>query len=429
MWIVVNVLGWAISKNFQALPSSHIGYYVDASFCNLVLPHFHEDSFLSWQHFGCEDLRSMLRKSFDVWEHNSGISFDETFDSTRASLIVDVDEGFNDERTLAYWTDPYPHNPNSTTFIRLNPNHCWYTDHEFCYIVHTYRNLFLSLLVSLFTAALLFLTFVICRTSTRRVDSVLRLVIWTVLFMPPLVYVSTVRPCDQCYDFMMVLMHEVGHALQLHHPNVVESGIEHRCGCKENSVVTDVPLCGPKYDSDSIMFSKAPHRDMACLSRDDVDAVRTLYGGACDEHVRCYRVVHFASLFRIAIALVYSFVFSWGIVVFRNMAGRAWRRAQRKRLAQGIRLPTYFVKNETRPTPLSSSIPSIPPSRSPRRAPTPVSQPPSHSVAPLRTRRAKPPPHIPPLPPSVAKSLSARSGERHIGPSAASLARSRISRV
>lgn len=423
-WISGASVGWAISKYYQPLASSHIAYYIDASFCQLALPHFHEDSLLSWQHFGCEDLQTMLRKAFDVWEHNSAVSFDETFDRTRASLVVDVDEGYGyDSDTIAYYTGPLPTIPNSTAMIRLHPDRCWYTDHEFCYIVHRHYDLFIGGLVTMFTASLLFLGFVVCQTSTRRIDSVLRLIVWTLVFTPPLVYVSTVRPCEQCHDFMMVLMHEVGHALGLHHPDVVSSDLQHRCGCKENAVLTlDFPeLCTAIVNPESIMFSTAPHRAMACLSRDDVDAVRTLYGGACDEHVRCYQVVHVASLSRIAIALVYSFVFSWGVVVLRNLAGRAWRR----RRGSGVRIRT----RTTYVAPVRAAPVRAAPVSHPRRAPSTAFPPrPASTPASRPASRPSRSSSLPPLRPSravVQPSASARS--QGLAPSAAS--RSRFTRV
>ena len=59
-------LGWVVHDPHVPLHGSRIAYYVDASFCRTALPHFHEDSLLSWQRFGCVDLRTMLRKAFDV---------------------------------------------------------------------------------------------------------------------------------------------------------------------------------------------------------------------------------------------------------------------------------------------------------------------------------------------------------------------------
>lgn len=364
------VLGWAVNNPHVSLSGSHIAYYVDGSFCRLVLPHFHEDTFLSWQRFGCADLRTMLRKSFDVWEHNSHISFEETIYPQHAQIIVDVEE--RQEETLAF----YKPIANVTAMIAVNPSKCWYTDHEFCYVLHKHHHVFLGVLVALFTIAIFILVLFVLRVSTRRIDSVLRLVAWALLLAPPMLYATALRPCYNCHDFMMVLMHEVGHALKLRHSDApVSSGVTHYSGCQENKVSNLVATNTNNLDTRTIMHSVAQHRTEACLSRDDADAVRTLYGGACNEAVRCYDVVHFTGLSRLAVALVYAFVFSWGIVVLRNIAGRAWRRRKHKKLLSSqssfqIRVPSSVTarpvtitpstpRRVARPAPLSN--PPIPP--------------------------------------------------------------------
>ena len=75
------------------------------------------------------------------------------------------------------------------------------------------------------------------------------------------------------------------------------------------------------------MTAYSVHRADACPLTDDVDAVRTLYGGNCSEPIWCYEKKSLAGTARIAVAIVLSFVVSWIVVTLRVLCVRAGGRA------------------------------------------------------------------------------------------------------
>lgn len=83
-----------------------------------------------------------------------------------------------------------------------------------------------------------------------------------------------VLPCSLCYSLFNAVAHEFGHLLGLSHAD----GPQKRCGCG-NAVApcrTVLPAVMTHTTTPAL-----------CLFRDDVDAVRTMYGGRCDAAVMC----------------------------------------------------------------------------------------------------------------------------------------------
>ena len=374
MWWLVVGLAWQTSLD-GAAPARERRYHVASSFCPDVLGDFREDRLLSWRQISCADVRVSVRRAFDAWQHNSRLHFVETEDATAADVVVEAVGGAerDDATTLASAA-------SGADGVRIAVTHdfCWYTDREFCVAVREHSVVLLTLMGLLWCLACVTLGFVVCRPSTTAVDGVARIVAWTVVLSQPLTF-WCLLPCLSCYDFETVLMHEVGHALGFVHSDV---GAQ-RCGCANRSVACDAT------DARAIMHSVFATRARACLERDDVDGVRTLYGGDCDAPVRCYQTLSYAGFTRLTVAVVYSFTLAWTVVFCRNVCA-----ATRRRWHQPTRVKVLVVRpsvvDPPRPSPRPS--PRAPPKPSPRAPPKPSPRaPPKPSRAPPRSSLRAPP--------------------------------------
>ena len=271
-------------------------YSVDASFCPGVLPGVYEDAFLTWRLIGCADLRTEVRRAFDAWSHNSYATFVEV----AAGGDVTVRAGTLANADFVAQAD--------TTQVVVHNDTCWYRDRGFCRAVQPHLSLLWIVGVVGWTVTAAVGVVILC-VPTRSIDSITRVVNWALFVSVPLVLFGVLYPCGRCYDLRRTLVHEVGHVLGFGHS---DEGAQ-RCGCGNATV-----SCGVATSDDGVMRS-ATRRDMpACLSRDDVDGVRSLYGGRCDDPVWCHDGSSLSGTSRIAVALVYGFVVAWVVVVLRN---------------------------------------------------------------------------------------------------------------
>jgi hypothetical protein len=221
---------------------------------------------------------------------------------------------------------------------------CWYTDSAYCYALHRHAGLVYAVLGVAWFAAVVGVASLLCR-PVAPFGGTVRLVVWAVFGAPPLVYWGAIAPCWQCYDFTAVMTHEVGHVLGFAHP---DEGAN-RCGCGNETVP-----CAPT--SEPIMHSIARHRANACLTRDDVDAARTVYGGDCAAPVRCYATLSYAGFARFAVALLYALAFAWLAVSARIVVWRWWR-AHRTR-ATAVRPAALATRPHLPPRPPTRSAPA-----------------------------------------------------------------------
>lgn len=290
-------------------------YLVDPLLCERVRGRFREDIvLLPWTGgLRCDDLLVEVRRGFETWEVNAhDLRFRQVWDASSSELLVTA-QSIEYENALGYAT---------TSTIVLDTKTCWYTDRAFCHAVRTND---VALHVGLAFAFLLSLAAVVWFVTRPVVprSAPARLVAWAALFGVPLCYFGSMRPCFECYDFGMTVTHEVGHLLGLLHPDEPADtnasslfSSSHWSGCGPNASKVQDTL----VSSSSVMNSVIEHRSDACLSRDDVDGVRTLYGGDCGQPPVCYHGVATASAggARLAIALVYGFALAWLAVALRN---------------------------------------------------------------------------------------------------------------
>ncbi len=312
MWHSV-LLGWAATR--RPLRPVHT-FSMNASLCEKVLPHFYEDTFLSWQRFTCDDVQAAVRRGFDTWSYNSMLSFREVTHSADIDIGAQVLE---DAQMLAYWhTREF-----QEARIVFSSGMCWYTDAAYCAQAHQTFGWVVTLLVAVWGVSLAGVFLLLRYNPVRKVDPVVRLVVWSVFFCIPLSAFGTLAPCFLCYDFESTVVHEVGHAIGFSHSG--DASVSHRCGCGEGAVHCSTTP-SPR---ESIMFESHLVRPHACLSRDDADGVRSLYGGDCDDPVWCYATTSFAGFTRLSISFVYSFLGAWVAVFARNSYER-WKWGRRR---------------------------------------------------------------------------------------------------
>ena len=302
------------------LVSTSQTYFVEANFCHVTRPYFREDTFLSWRVFQCADVHAAIRRSLDVWQYNSLLSFREVVNRTRADIIIGVGH-ITTDGTVAIATT----HANHASEIRMNSKSCWYTDRAFCASVTTNLTLLYILLGIPWICSILLVVQTLLSPVTP-FRSVSRLVSWSVLIAVPMVYIGAMLPCLYCYDFTTVMMHEIGHVLGFAHSSVIPQ----QCGCG-----TNVSTCMTTTGTGSIMHESTQHRHNACLSQDDVDGLRSMYGQDCGDPILCYNISSFVGYSRISVALVYAFTIASVVVGIRNGVER-YRRQRRHVLTTGI---------------------------------------------------------------------------------------------
>ena len=307
---VSHCLGWTKYSNATKMFRT---YKIDASFCDVMLPRFIEDWYFTWRGISCTDIHAFVRTALDMWQHNSLVSFHE-IETEDADITFRAETASSSQLAITMFGN------ETDATLMFNVDKCWYTDREFCAAVSNNIYPLLSSAIVSFISSTMVVTYNICN-PINKLDSIVRLLSWTLLLSSVLSIVVIIFPCIRCRDFTTTVMHEAGHVIGIGHTD--DPG-DHYCGCGEN-----VTLCSSSPSA--VMFSQVVISDSLCLAQDDIDAVRSLYGGPCNDPNWCYSSVSMTGLSRFSMSLVYSFMIAYGVVLLRNLGAVVYRRSMRHR--------------------------------------------------------------------------------------------------
>ena len=231
----------------------------------------------------------------------------------------------------------------------MDLNTCWYTDRHFCYAVN--RDVVpLCIGLGITWVAFVIIAFLNLLNRPNPYVSVPRILAWVVVMAIPTLALGSLLPCLMCHDFTAVVIHEVGHILGFGHSDDPAQ----MCGCGGTA-----RACTSREDTASVMHSVAQRRNTLCLSRDDVDGVRSIYGGICDDPIWCYESPTTTGYTRVSTALLYSFIIASLIVFVRNrfIAHRRTRQAEPPPIHR-IELTRPPPRGRTAPMQHARSMPS-----------------------------------------------------------------------
>ena len=343
-------LAWSTSNLPSPPPTipKVVTYNVSTDFCHEILPKFFNDYFLSWKQPSCTDISKTVRNSFDAWQYNTLLYFVQVEGIADVAVTASLN---SPKHQLAYATTGNVQN----AVIGVSDDKCWYSDRNFCSVVREYQYLIFVLMSFFFVVSLVQIFYVCWRPASTIIDATTRIVAWSLAIGLPLSLFS-VLPCFECFDLQTVMIHEVGHVIGLHHPDTADTTY---CGCQENATIC--PHSKQKV-RDDIMHSTFKHRPTSCLTRDDVDGARTLWGGNCTAPVACYYSVSFEGLSRVSNSIVYAFILAWFIVFVRNMVRRRAiqkkSRSSNKIVRRSVELVNVQVATNTLP-PESNTLPPL----------------------------------------------------------------------
>lgn len=349
----LTILGWTSLLPLESFPSHNttLTYAVSDTFCSDLTARFWEDRLLSFQTIDCDYLTRSVRTAFDAWHHNvPEIVFIEAARDD-AQVLLSAKEGDHlDTNTIAIAQGVWrPLSSTQTSMrIKLDESRCWFTDSSFCHEIVIRETFVYVAAGTVWSIATVCIVIILC-IPYNRVDAIFRIVAWSSFFATPLLLWGAIIPCLRCYDFVTTVVHEIGHLLGLGHAD----GASQMCGC--GAAATE---CADSLRGESpVMWSSLLKRGRACPTQNDVDGVRTLYGGSCDSQLWCYDSTSYAGFARIAVALVYSFALSWTMVCMRTFACRARQRAKRRSIARTTTEP-HGVQLTRTPQEVRVNVPS-----------------------------------------------------------------------
>lgn len=118
------------------------------------------------------------------------------------------------------------------------------------------------------------------------------------------IYLAILRPCRDCHNFELTMLHEMGHVLGLGHSDQrtnyrIAECVEGGWGMPNLTTLPAWDCAERATDDCPVMMSKPSRGRAPCLTLDDIEGLRSLYSHACAGEVSCQDAIDALSAIRL----------------------------------------------------------------------------------------------------------------------------------